>query len=98
MSEICTCRELHLNSGGRQGTGCFELDRDCPLHGLQAAYDTADRVLACDEMQAIRKALRDMCASIDFAHGEPLRHGDEDRLASYGLPASVIAWVLEGEQ
>lgn len=50
------------------------------------------------EMQAIRKALRDMCASIDFAHGEPLRHGDEDRLASYGLPASVIAWVLEGEQ
>ena len=64
----------------------------------QAAYDTADRVLACDEMQAIRKALRNMCASIDFAHGEPLRHGDEDRLASYGLPASVIAWVLEGEQ
>lgn len=60
--------------------------------------EAADAVLAMPEMQSIRKALRDMCASIDFAHGEPLRHGDEDRLASYGLPASVIAWVLEGEQ
>lgn len=78
--------------------------RDAIASHLAHPYDYTDErhvvaaVLACDEMRAIRKALRDMCASIDFAHGEPLRHGDEDRLASYGLPASVIAWVLEGEQ
>ena len=78
-----------------------DVDVDCMAHCYGGTYDkreAADAVLAMPEMQSIRKALRDMCASIDFAHGEPLRHGDEDRLASYGLPASVIAWVLEGEQ
>lgn len=95
MSETCTCRELHLNSGGRQGTGCFELDRDCPLHGLQAAYDTADRVLACDEMQAIRKALRNMYDTRVRECGYGAAH---EWLRALNLPLSVIAWVLEGEQ
>ena len=66
MSETCTCRELHLNSGGRQGTGCFELDRDCPLHGLkskhynspeQRAKRFASRVRAA-ELQAAARARR----------------------------------------
>lgn len=60
----------------------------------QAAYQTADRVLACDEMQAIRKALRALAGigARDLDHSRFILSDD------LSLPASVVAWVLEGEQ
>ena len=61
----------------------------------QAAYDTADRVLACDEMQAIRKALRNMYDTRVRECGYGAAH---EWLRALNLPLSVIAWVLEGEQ
>lgn len=34
---ICTCRELHLNSG-RRSTGCFEWNPDCAEHGNKSEW------------------------------------------------------------
>lgn len=61
MSETCTCRELHLNSGGRQGTGCFELDYDCPLHGLKSEHYNSP------EQRAKRRAVRVRAAELQAA-------------------------------
>jgi len=45
----------------------------------------ADAVLAMPELQAIRKALRDMAHEADL------------ELEDYDLPPSVVAWVMEGQ-
>jgi len=52
---------------------------------ITAANLSADAVLAMPELQAIRKALRDMAHEADL------------ELEDYDLPPSVVAWVMEGQ-
>jgi hypothetical protein len=60
----------------------------------------ADAVLAMPEMEAIKEALADMTrpyrwSVINDAHR---LEGHRYNLAEIGLPESVIAWVLDGDQ
>ena len=64
--------------------------------------DNADDVLAMPEMQAIRKALHGMAQKIAWEWGYDLGATLLDDAANprpdWTLPASVVSWVLEGEQ
>ena len=61
-------------------TDCDPLGEDPPC----CAWCTAGAILAMPEMEAVRKALRDL------SHVE--------NLLGYALPESVIAWVLGEDQ
>ncbi len=61
----------------------------------EEAKESADAVLAMPEMQAIRKALRNMYDTRVRECGYGAAH---EWLRALNLPLSVIAWVLEGEQ
>lgn len=58
--------------------------------------DNADDVLAMPELEAIRKALRDVAEEDRYAFG--CVTPPAEALTNRGLSTSIIAWVLEGEQ
>ena len=80
--------------------------RDAIASHLAHPYDYTDErhvvaaVLACDEMQAIRKALQ--AAETVIAHADdPARQQTKIEYLSWALvdlSDAVQAWVLEGEQ
>ena len=59
-------------------------------------WSCADEIMEMPEMQAIRRALRDMAEEIDREIGSvSIRGGAASVLAvEQGLPPSVVAWVL----
>jgi hypothetical protein len=59
----------------------------CAAKSGLSPWNKADAVLAMPEMQAIRKALR---------HVASLHINPRSYLAAFGLPESVIAWVMDG--
>jgi len=66
-----------------------------PQPGDYESHGAADAVLASDELQAIRQALRGMAQDSPRASMScPPSMVLADR---YGLPPSVVAWVMEGD-
>lgn len=65
------------------------------MDGDDAGY-CADAVLELAEMQAVREALHDMAQEIDnWSEDGGARYVLDYK---YNLPASVVAWVLDGKQ
>lgn len=58
----------------------------------------AGRVLASEEMQAIRKALLSAAWDVVDSYTNWDTVDDALRGSVFNLPPSVVAWVLEGEQ
>lgn len=57
----------------------------------------AGRVLTMPEMQAVRKALYQLASATEYQM-RPEQLLGEGAIGLAPLPASVVAWVLEGEQ